>query len=204
MLALYWFALVVGAGMFLFSVFGDASHGEAAGGHADLAADAIASGHDQHAGDGFRILSLRNATYLLFGFGASGVLLTLLWKGGHGIITALVALALGATGAAISTLAFGWLRKSESGDLPGDSSWAGAAGSVVLPLSASGTGKISVLRGQREHELLARPYDEAAQAPEKWTSVFIVEMRHGVALVSPNDPVLGEPDPPSLSATSEK
>lgn len=202
MIALYWFALVVGAGMFLFSVFGDASHGDGAGaGHEGAGADL--SGHDQHAGDGFRILSLRNATYLLFAFGTSGVLLTLLWKGGHAAITALVAVALGVLGAAMSTIAFGWLRKSESGDLPPDSSWAGAAGSVVLPLSATGTGKISVTRGQRVHELLARPYDDTAPSPETWMSVFIVEMRHGVAFVSPNDPVLGEVDPPRLSSTSE-
>src|SRR5690606_21289047 len=69
MSALYWFALVVGAGLLGLSLFGDTD----AGGDVDV--DAAGGG-----ADGFRILSTRNLTYFLFGFGATGVLLGLVWE----------------------------------------------------------------------------------------------------------------------------
>jgi hypothetical protein len=198
--ALYWFALVVGAGMYLFSLFADfTGHGDVDG-HGDT--DFHAGDH-HHGGEAFKILSLRNATYFLFAFGVTGVGLNWLWGGGRGLLTALLALFLGTVGAGISGLAFGWLRKTDSGDLPGDSSWIGAQGHVTIPLSAGGTGKILVTRGNREHELLARPFDEEAGDPQQWAAVMVVEMRNGIALVAPNDSSLGGPDLPALGSTSE-
>jgi hypothetical protein len=199
MSALYWFAFVVGAGMFLFSLFSDLTgHGDVDS-HADVDAGHI-DGH--HGADGFKILSLRNATYFLFGFGVSGVVMTWLTGGRWGILTALLSLTLGVLGGALSSLAFGYLRRSDSGDLPGDSSWVGTVGRVSIPLVADGTGKIVVTRASREHELLARPFDETAN-PERWTSVIVLEMRQGVALVAPNDSSLEDPALPRLGATSE-
>ncbi|HEX7122703.1 MAG TPA: hypothetical protein VF178_10075 [Gemmatimonadaceae bacterium] len=195
MTAFYWFAFVVGTGMVLFSLLAD--HGD--GGHGvDAHADAV-----DHAGDGFKILSLRNATYFLFAFGVSGVLLTWLWGGSRSLLTAAVALGCGVAGGTLSRLIFGWLKRSESGQLPDDSSWIGATGHVTLPLSSEGTGKVLVTRGQRELELLARPFDEAAHEPERWTSIMVVEMRQGVALVAPADPSLGNTDPVRLSSNQE-
>lgn len=197
MTALYWFALVVGAGMYLFSAFAGHGHGD---GHA---ADVHHSGDADHGTEAFRILSIRNATYFLFAFGVSGVLLNWMWGGRWGLLTALVATTLGALGGAISALTFGWLRRSESGEMPGDASLQGALGRVTIPLAASGTGKIIVTRGGRELELLARPFDEAAEQPERWTEVLVVDMRQGVALVAPNESSLDDPDAPRLGAPSE-
>src|SRR5262245_41638739 len=131
MTALYWFAMVVGVGMYLFSVFADTDHGHGgADGH-------VHGDGDHHGFDGYKLLSLRNATYFLFAFGVTGVALKFMWGGTRSLLTAILALGIGSFGAAISTVVFGWLRKSESGDMPGDRAWLGASGQVVLPLSAS-------------------------------------------------------------------
>ena len=195
MTALYWFALVVGVGMYLFSVFADTTGGHGAvDGHVD-------AGVDQHHGlDSYKLLSLRNATYFMFAFGVTGVSLTWLWGGTRGLLTALLALAIGAFGAGISTVVFGWLRKSESGEMPGDRAWLGATAQVLLPLSSRGTGKIIVSRGGRAQELLARPFDDDASNPETWSSVLVLEIRDGIALVAPNSELSPDSSAPQLGA----
>lgn len=202
MSALYGFALVVGVGMFLFSLAADLFGGGDIDADADvdlhLEADADvhvepdAAGHHAQA-SGFRILSIRNATYFLFAFGVSGVLLSWLWNGQREALTAALAIALGLTGGAISSLLFGWVRRTESGGMAGDRGWIGLMGRVTLPLSANATGKILVVRGGREHELLARPFDADPSEPERWTRVMVMEMQQGVALVTPGDPLLEDP-----------
>src|SRR5690606_2549883 len=161
MSALYWFALVVGAGLLLLSLAGDLF-----GDHGDTA---IGDGHD-HSGDaeGMKILSMRNATYFLFGFGGAGVLLGWLWERSQPVMTALSALAVGLLSGGISAAVFGYLKRSGSGEMEHDSSWAGAVGRVLLPLSRDGTGKIVVARAGREHTLLARPFEPDARDPESW------------------------------------
>lgn len=196
MTALYWFALVVGVGMYLFSAFAGAT-----GGHHDM--DGHAPGDPHHDVDSYKLLSLRNATYFLFAFGVSGVTLTALWNGTRGLLVAILAVLIGLTGGAISTFAFGWLRKSESGDMPGDRAWLGATGQVVLPLSTAGTGKIFVSRGGRSQELLARPFDADAARPESWSNVLVLEIRDGVALVTPNDELNPDDGTPQLGRPTE-
>jgi len=211
--ALYWFALVVGAGMFLVSLAGDLFGGADVDVHADVdmdvdvSIDADADVHVDSAGHGdtagFRILSVRNATYFMFAFGVSGVLLTLLQQGRHPVLTAAVATALGVMGGAISSVAFGWVKRTESGHLPGDRGWIGLIGRVTLPLSADGTGKIMVTREGREQELLARPFDREPDRPEEWTRVLVIGMEQGVALVAPGDPALDNPGRPRIAPNSE-
>jgi hypothetical protein len=209
---LYWFAFVVGVGMFLFSlaadIFGDADV-DAGGADIDVDADVDvdvhvdADGHAGHDTADFRILSVRNATYFLFAFGVTGVILTWLTGGTRPFVTVGVATALGITGAAISTLAFGWVRRTEAGDLPTDRGWIGLTGRVMLPLSMEGSGKILVVRGSREHELLARPFDRDPVNPEQWVHVTILDMKSGVALVAPGDPALEEPERRRIAPRSE-
>jgi hypothetical protein len=194
MTALYWFSMVVGVGMYLFSVFADTT-----GAHADSDAH-IHVGSDHHGADGYQILSLRNATYFLFAFGVTGVLLNWMWDGSRSLITAMLALGIGAVGATISTLAFGWLRKSESGDMPGDRAWLGATADVLLPLSSTGTGKVLVSRSGRSQELLARPFDADATDVERWSKVLVLEIRDGIALVAPNSELTPHDSAPRLGA----
>ena len=197
MSALYWFAMVVGVGMYIFSVFAGAT----GGGH-DADSPHI-DGETHHDDYSYKLLSLRNATYFLFAFGVTGVSLTWLWSGSRGLLTAMLAIAIGLTGTAISTLAFGWLRKSESGDMPGDRAWLGASAEVLLPLSTRGTGKILVSRGGRAQELLARPFDTDAVEPESWSTVLVLEIRDGIALVAPNEELTPEDVAPQLGRPTE-
>jgi hypothetical protein len=197
MTALYWFAMVVGVGMYLFSVFAD-THG-----HGDAGGDADAGDHS-HAMDGYQILSLRNATYFLFAFGVTGVALNWMWGGTRNLFTGLLALGIGILGASISTFAFGWLRKSESGEMPGDRAWLGATAEVVLPLSAGGTGKIFMSRSGRSQEMLARPFDSDAANPEQWSHVVVLEIRDGIALVAPNEELTLDDEAPRLGAPTER
>jgi hypothetical protein len=209
---MYWFAFVVGVGMFVFSlaadIFGDADvdGGDVdvdVGGDIDVDAHADVDHDTDASGTDFRILSIRNATYFLFAFGVTGVLLTWLSGGGQPLVTAAVAVALGITGAAISTLAFGWVRRTEAGALPTDRGWVGLTGMVSLPLTKDGTGKILVRRQGREHELLARPFGQERDDPASWVRVTILEMQHGVALVAPGDPALEDRPERSIAPRSE-
>jgi hypothetical protein len=196
MTALYWFAMVVGVGMYLFSALAGAGHHEV-GDHVHV------DGDTHHDIDSYKLLSLRNATYFLFAFGVTGVTLDWLWGGTRGLLTALLALFIGATGAGLSTLVFGWLKKSDSGEMPGDRAWLGASGDVVLPLSSGGTGKIFVSRGGRSQELLARPFDADAARPETWSTVMVLEIRDGIALVAPNEELTIEDVAPQLGRPTE-
>lgn len=197
MSALYWFALVVGAGLLLLSLAGDlfGDHGDAA----------IGDGHD-HGGDvdGMKILSMRNATYFLFGFGGAGILLGWLWDRSQPVTTAISALIVGLISGGISAVAFGYLNRSGSGELEHDSAWSGAVGRVLLPLSHGGTGKILVARAGREHTLLARPFEPDAHDPESWQDVVIIEIRHGIALVTPFTSALEAPELPRLTDNTER
>jgi membrane protein implicated in regulation of membrane protease activity len=177
MATLFWAALVLGAGLALFSLAGDIF-----GGDADVeTGDALDSGYDAGA---FHILTVRNLTYFLMGFGAVGVLLGWLRPGTPPAFTAGIAAATGLLCAAVSALAFGYLRRTASGQMPDDRSLVGLVGNVVLPLVGD-AGKIVVQRGGREIELLARPLDGAAENSETWTSVLVVEIRDGIAYVAP-------------------
>jgi hypothetical protein len=176
---LYWLALVLGGGMFMLSLFGGmfGAHGDA---HHDL--DVHAHSHDMEWG---KLFSMRSLTYLLFAFGATGVLLSLAWRGDQDLIKAIVAVATGATAWVGSTALFGWLRRSESGDRLTDRSLIGKVGQVTLPLLRGSTGKVLITRSGQTMELLARPMDEKDAQPETWNSVVIVEVRDGIAFVTP-------------------
>lgn len=205
MTTLYWLALVLGGGLALLSLFGDvlglegddapdlAGGGDAAAG--DLGTHGADSGHD-----GMHILSLRSATYFLFAFGAVGVLLQLVWGGRQPWLAMGAAAATGAGAAYFSAALFGWVARTGSGELPSDRTLSGLAGTMVLPLGEGG-GKVQVLRGGREYELLARPFDPDAPDAESWTHVVVVEVVDGTALVTPldigSDPLL--PSPPQES-----
>lgn len=165
----------------------DAGHLEIEGPQADLDAghaDVLDTGGWSHAA--VKIFSIRTITYALFGFGAVGTLRTFVWTGGSAAFTVVLAVTTGLLSGALINAAFGWVRHSESGGLPGESTYAGLSGRVTLPISDTG-GKVVVERGGHSVELRALPHPSAvAQGdPAQWTSVFVVEMQRGVALVAP-------------------
>jgi hypothetical protein len=173
MLFFYVFALVVGGGMLLFSVFGQ-----------DV--DDLGDAHGGH--DALKLLSLRTLTYSLFAFGAVGAILSKVWSWAAAPLVLLVAAVTGlAVGAAVS-LVFRYLQRTTSGERESDDSFIGLVGRVTIPIAGgSGMGKVLIERGGRTFELLARPLETAEQAPAKWKSVIVVEMSKGTAVVAPVD-----------------
>ena len=182
---LFWLALVVGGGFLLLSIFTDATD------HAEL-------DHDPVQGDWGQILSLRNATYFLFGFGASGVLLQLLWGGRQPLLTAAIATVTGALAWGVSSVVFRYLQRTDIVQMHGDKWLIGRTGLVIIPLRADGTGKIVVNRAGQSQELLALPLNAEDADPETWRSVMVVEMRDGIALVTPS------PETPEPETTTEQ
>jgi len=173
---LFWLALVIGGGLFLLSLAGDVFGVEGHDGHA-FHADADT--------DWGRIFSLRNATYFLFAFGAVGVLLELFWGGASELTAFILAVVTGIFAWTLSYAAFGYLRRSDSGQMLGDQLLVGRVGTVSLPILKGGTGKIVVAKAGQTQELLAKPLTDDDENPEAWDSVIVVEVRDGVALVTP-------------------
>lgn len=177
---LYWFSLIVGGGLLAVSALGDVF-----GGGVDADADV-----DVGDTDALRIFSIRNATYFVFAFGATGLLLEWLWDGARSALAAVVAAAVGLTSVALASAAFAYVRTHDSGTRPSDESFVGTTGRVSLALARDRSGRVVVRRGNREFELRARSFDPEAPHPERWTRVVVVAMEDGTALVAP----LEEPD----------
>jgi hypothetical protein len=198
-LAVYVFLLVVGAGLAALSLAGDVLGGGAdveLGGGADLG-----GGLDVDAGGGvdvdgssiWKAFSVMGLVYGAFGAGATGTILHLLWGGDQVGLTALLALAAGVVSGVAASLMLNYLKSSGSGDVASERSFEGLPATVILPLRVSGAGKIRVRRGSRDHVLRALPYgtpDPGAGPREAWTQVVVVEVRGGVAYVTPGGPEL--------------
>jgi hypothetical protein len=168
---------LVGGGLIAFSLLGDL-HGSETG----------SVGEDVHSHEGAQLLSLRTLTYFLFGVGATGLLLTWTWEGERSGITAAAALLTGLLCGFVAYVVMAALRRSESGERRrGDEKFLGLPGSVSVPLARGRTGKVVVEQAGRTVELLARPFEADAQDTDTWTRIVVVEMREGVALVSPYD-----------------
>lgn len=177
---LFWLALSIGGGFFLLSLFGDVF------GIHDHGAEAFHSDVGTHGDTEWgRVFSLRNATYFLFAFGAVGVLLDVFWGPDKQLLALVFAVATGVLAWTLSHAAFRYLKRTESGTLPGDRLLVGRIGEVSLPIRKGSTGKILVNNAGHTQELLARPLDEDDADPESWRSVIVVEVRDGVALVTP-------------------
>jgi len=202
MFALYVFSLVLGGGFLALSLLGSlfGAHGDVGGdaGGLDAHADAGAlhghaiggHAHDVAAHDGVaaKILSVRTIAYTLFGFGAVGTLLTWLWAGSAPAVIGALAAVTGLLSGSLVNVVFGWVRRSESGEIDGEDEWAGHTGHVKLPIAGSG-GLVVVEKAGRTVELRALPHASALGRgdPLTWKAVVVVEMEHGVARVAPLD-----------------
>jgi membrane protein implicated in regulation of membrane protease activity len=178
MFALYLFALVLGGGLLLFSLLGDA-HGDA--------------DHDAHGHDAIKFLSLRTLTYFLFVFGGVGAVLSKTWHWAAAPLVLATAIAAGTLVGSAASYAFAYLRRTDSGARESEDSFIGLTGRVTVPIGPSGKGKVLVERGGRTFELLARPLETAAGPARSWSSVMVVEMNRGTAVVAPmDDPAVRE------------
>jgi len=192
MLTAYIFCLAVGGGFLALSFFGDFLEGDVdIDADLDVDADMDALAH----GSGIaQLFSLRAAINALFGFGAAGSLLHLVWGGGQPILTAAIAGGTGlASGALISTV-FGYLKRTESGALRGEQSFVGLTGEVSLEIASGSRGSVTVRRGDRRVRIRAQMADtyRAAEALTAGHPVVVVEMKDGIASVTPVGPKLLE------------
>lgn len=203
MFQVYLFFLVLCGGLALLSVLGDfldTDVGELdadvdadfdadldADFDADVDADADADLEADTAAE--KIFSIRGLLYSLFGFGLTGTLLT--WTGATAAAPATIGISAGSGLAAgwIVTKLLGWIRGSEAGVRAGDSSFEGRPGRMTLPMEDDRTGRVRVRRGERTYDLRALPHPGASAAtdPGEWEEVMVIEVREGVALVSPVD-----------------
>jgi len=201
MLPVYLFCLVLGGGFALLSAFGGFFHADAglhldADVHLDMdghllgAAEAIDVDHGAEVGHVAAIFSLRSLVYSLFGFGATGTLLTVLGSAAGGWLTVGLSIVAGvAVGVAVGSL-LAYLRRSDSQSRVGDEGFVGLPARVTLAIRDGSPGRILVSRGGREHAVRALPFSaESAGEAERWERVVVLEMRDGIAYV---DPLEGE------------
>lgn len=186
MLPLYLFALIVGGGLLIFSLL--AGHGESHSVEAGADADAHVDLHHGFGEPGWvgvqDFLSIRSLLYFFAGFGASGTLIDLLTDAstGVGLVWALVT---GLVAAAVAAGIYGWVRRTDSGEVPTDPDYLrGVAARVVLPVRPGQRGKIVALHGGRELELLARLYGTDDVACPRGSEVVIVDIDGDTALVT--------------------
>lgn len=187
MLATYLFCATLGGALLALSFFGDfldgvgdgALEGDVGGGVADGVA---------------KLFSLRTIVYGLFGFGATGAVLHLLWSGARPGTAALAAGAVGVVSGGLASAVFAYLKSSEAGRMPGEESYVGLTGKVIVAVGAGSPGTVSVERGGRRYRVRARAHGlegEGGSLPEG-RPVVVVEMKDGVAMVAPLDAKLLE------------
>ena len=210
MAALYLFSLILGGGFLLLSLLGGEGDGdlELDAGDIDLDLDAIEGdigdvGDAGDAADGAasRIFSIRTVVYTLFGFGATGTVLTQL---GLGFVTTLAFSIVGgiASGLFVS-MVFHYLVRTASGAPPTDDSLIGLLGSVTRPLGGGTEGTVVVHRDGRRLSLRALPQPSlvGVSDPDTWRQVVIVDVEGGIVHVAPLEAdeldALGSGDPPS-------
>lgn len=183
MTALYLFCLVIGGGLLLFSVLGGLDD-------ADSDTDVDVDG-DWHGLQAF--LSIRSLVYFLAGFGATGALLEA-FTGASSAAALLVAILVGLAAALVAGAAYGYLRGSESGTVSRHNDYlVGLPAEVVLPVVPGRRGKVRLLAGGREVQLLARLHGADDAACARGAAVVIVDIEGDTALVAPAPALESEP-----------
>lgn len=203
MFQVYLFCLILFGGLAALSVFGDFLETDVGDLDLDAGSDLdldVGSDLDVDAGvdvdadlEGYtaaeKIFSIRGGLYSLFGFGLTGTLLTLAGAEASSPLTVGLSAGTGLAAGWLVTRLIRWLRSGEAGRHPGDVTFEGRLGRVTLALGPGTPGRVRVRRGERTHELRALPHPSSpeAPAPRDWDAVLVVEMKDGVALVTPVD-----------------
>ncbi|MDE2784638.1 MAG: hypothetical protein OXK77_16920 [Gemmatimonadota bacterium] len=187
MLAAYIFSLVVGGGLLALNLCGDFLDSDVdadAGIDLDGDADAISGGSEIA-----KLLSLRSLVYALFGFGGAGLVLHMIWAGAQPVLTALIAGGMGLGSGALVSTVFGYLKRTEAGEIQGERALVGLSGRIVMAIGDGETGAVRIRSGERQYQMRARadPPSGAVQALEAGRAIVVVDVKDGVALVTPID-----------------
>lgn len=185
MLTAYILSVVVGGGLLSLSLFGDFFDSDV-----DADAGIDLDGDTDVAVDGSeiaRLLSLRALVYVLFGFGGAGLILHLIWGGAQPVLTGAIAAGMGLGSGALVTTVFGYLKRTEAGEIQGEAELVGLRGEVVMTIAGGDTGEVRIRSGERQHRMRARSDDPEGGEAELETGrvVMVVDVKDGVAYVAP-------------------
>jgi len=144
--------------------------------------------HDFTEGDGLLALNLRGIAYGSVVFGGAGAGLTAL--GFPAVIVWGASVSLGIATMLLVTALFAWLRRSESGQPPGDGAWFGVEGTLVVPFDrATRMGRVSAVVGGQLQELTPTwTQDEPLPDLPPGTPVLIERLDRGIAILSSDLP----------------
>lgn len=145
---------------------------------------------DGLAGVMFRLLPLSTIAFVLAAFGVAGLALG---AAGAGSGTAFAAAAFaGIVAGVLNSTLFAYLRRSESTTGVNDDQLAGKIGRVVVPLGGDRRGRIAVSVGDQQIHLSALAAAHNAAELGVGDRVLVVEVRNGIATVTPLDPELNQ------------
>lgn len=185
MFGVYLFCAILGGGLVLFSLLGSGADDVGLGEGLDSEGPGGPSGGGSLAGElllGF--FRFRNLTFLLAGFGVTGLLG--IWLGLSALATAALAAGMGVFAMLLVHLVFVWLRRSDSAvDVLSDTDLEGRFGRVVVPIGPGARGRISCVASGQQLYLTARLAEEASAPVAVGVPVVILRMADGVAEVAP-------------------
>lgn len=177
MTGVYLFAAAAGVPLLVWSLLGGADD----------------SGHDG-ADDGFgalmfRLLPLSTIAIALAAFGITGLALGAIDASTAAAFSAAMVVAVLA--GALNSVTFAYLRRSESSVAIDDDDLAGARGRVVVPVAATGRGRVAIAtRGQQVYLSARTVPGSTDDVLEAGAPVLVVEVRGGIASVVRLDPEL--------------
>lgn len=193
MLQIFLIALVVGAGLLLFSLFasGDGGGKPEIDGHADLDAD-----HD-HDHDGgldagalawLPLASLRFWTFFLAFFGATGTALTFIEPDLGAWVLLAIAVAMGYVCGAAAVSVFRYMRRSQTTSGLAVDDYIGETAVVRVSVARGKTGKVRLEIKGRTLDLLAETEEETPFAAREPAMIYAVNEQGHVILTRSSDP----------------
>jgi membrane-bound ClpP family serine protease len=130
------------------------------------------------------VLSIQGATSFLLGFGATGTGLTRYTELRPAYIAAIAVVA-AVVAALLLTRFIAYMLHGEDKKAEQQRSLHGLIAEVIVPINPVHGGKISARRGAQRIQMLARPFHASDSNAASWREVMIVDVRDGIALVSP-------------------
>lgn len=192
MLQIFLIALIVGAGLLLFSLFASGHGGgkPEIDGHADLHADAD---HDHDGGfDGgalawLPLASLRFWTFFMAFFGATGTALTFIERDINAWVLLAIAVAMGYVCGAAAVSVFRYMRRSETTSNLAVDDYIGETAVVRVSVARGKTGKVRLELKGRTLELLAETEEETPFAVKDQAMIYAMTEQGHVILTRAND-----------------
>jgi hypothetical protein len=146
-----------------------------AGGHADTAASLLGA-----------FFSFRSIVFFMAFFGLTGILLT--WLDTGTFLAVVAAIGIGLFAAFINVKLMDYLRRTSVSSRLTDSTIAGNAAKVIVPISRASRGKVAVTVSGQPLYLVALPFNDRQEAEYAvGDTVVIVEVKDGAALVAAMD-----------------